>query len=249
MNIKIKYPSHLQEIPLSAYQKWLKIEENTNDDEILSYKFVQTFTGIDLKTINQMSIKDVNFLILEIKKVLEQKPKFHKRWKHNGVEFGFIPDLENMSWGEYIDAEAGLKDFENLHTAMAVLFRPITKKNKDTYEIEEYTGDDKYHEIMKSCPLNIVLGTSVFFCNIESALLSNMATFLKREMSKMNEATTPSQPNSNANGVGTTVFLDALEKELKTLTPSQSYPSIRPLRSLHIWSKKTELNTTNTNDN
>lgn len=249
MKVKITYPSHLQEIPLSAYQKWLKVEQNTNDEELLAYKFVQIFTGIDLKTINKMAVKDVNFLILEIKKVLEQKPQFHKRWKFNGVEFGFIPDMQKISWGEYIDAEMGLKDFDNLHKAMAVLFRPITKTHKDTYEIEEYTGDERYHEIMKLCPLNIVLGTSFFFFNSERELLSNTTKFLKEETKKLTKMTSRKRRNFKELGDGIIQFTEYLEKESKTLTPLQSYPFIKPLPFLRISSKRKESSITNTNAN
>ena len=77
MNINIKYPTHLQEIPLSAYQKWLKVEETTNDEEILAFKFVSIFCGLEMKTVSRMSVKDVYFLINKIKEVLNQKPKIN----------------------------------------------------------------------------------------------------------------------------------------------------------------------------
>lgn len=248
MNINIKYPTHLQEIPLSAYQKWLKVEETTNDEEILAYKFVQIFTGVDLKTINKMSLNDINFLILEIKTVLEQKPKFHKRWKFNGVEFGFIPNLEKISFGEYIDAEAGLKKIDKFHEALAVLFRPIKKTYKDTYEIEEYEGNDKYHELMKNCPLNIAMGTTFFFYNLEKTLLRSMLSYLSKETTKMSETNTASGRNSPNNGIGTIQFLKSQMEKLKTSTPLQSYPYIKPLHTLHILYKKNESKTMSEND-
>ena len=163
MNVKIKYPTNLQEIPLKSYQEWLSVSQNSNDEELLAYKFVQIFTGLELKTISQMGYKDVNFLIEQVSTVLTQKPKFEQTWKFGDIEFGFIPDLENISWGEYIDIESNLDKFEGLHRAMAVLYRPITNRLKDTYEIEDYRGDNSYEDVMKHLPLSIALGASLFF--------------------------------------------------------------------------------------
>lgn len=189
MEVKIKYPTHLQEIPLSSYQEWLKVQKNTNDEEILAFKFVSIFCGLDMKTISRMAVKDVHFLIGKIKEVLVQEPKFHKRWKFGGYEFALIPDIENMSWGEFIDVDSHLTEWENIHKAMAVLYRPITKKMDDSYEVMEYNADEVFHEIMLNCPLNIVMSTLVFFWILERELFNNLIAFLKNETKTIQDKT------------------------------------------------------------
>lgn len=46
---------------------------------------------------------------------------------------------------------------------MAVLFRPIKSKVKDLYIIEEYEAADKYAEVLKYMPLDIALGSMLFW--------------------------------------------------------------------------------------
>ena len=245
MEIKISYPTHLQEIPLSSYQQWLKVEETTNDEEILAFKFVSIFCGLDLKTVSRMAVKDVYFLIDKIKEVLTSKPQFHKRWKYDGIEFGMVPDLEKISWGEYIDIETHLTKWDGIHKAMAVLYRPITETFRDTYEIEEYEPNEKYMEIMQHLPLNIVLGTSVFFCNLENALLSNLTSYLKTETKKMNETNIANGRSSTKVGVGTIPFFELAMEISKGSTPLQKYRFVRPLPTFRTLRKRTELKQTN----
>ena len=240
MNVKIKYPTNLQEIPLKSYQEWLSVSQNSNDEELLAYKFVQIFTGLELKTISQMGYKDVNFLIEQVSTVLTQKPKFEQTWKFGDIEFGFIPDLENISWGEYIDIESNLDKFEGLHRAMAVLYRPITNRLKDTYEIEDYRGDNSYEDVMKHLPLSIALGASLFFWNLESALLRVSLASLESQTKEIENQTTQSQLNSQKSGVGITPYIDLLKATLTDWKLSQPYPLERLSLSYRMKSKKTK---------
>ena len=74
-----------------------------------------------------------------------------------------MPNLDKISIGEYIDIESNVSGFKNMHKAMAVLYRPVTKKHKDKYQIEEYSGSQEYSEALKYMPLNAALGAMVFF--------------------------------------------------------------------------------------
>ena len=249
MNVKIKYPTHLQEIPLSSYQKWLKVEQTTNDEEILAFKFVSIFCGLDMKTVSRMAVKDVYFLINKVKEVLTQKAKFNQRWKYNGIEFGMVPDLEKITWGEYIDIESHITKWDGLHKAMAVLYRPKTNTFKDTYEIAEYKSDEQYHEFMENLPLNIVLGTSLFFWNLENALLHNLTEFLKTETAKMtNKTISANGDNLTKNGIGTIAYIELAAEISKNLVPLQKYPYIKPLPSFRTLRKKTKWKQTSATD-
>ena len=245
MEIKISYPTHLQEIPLSCYQEWLKVEESTNDEEILAFKFVSIFCGLEMKTVSRMAVKDVYFLIDKIKEVLTSEPKFHKRWKYDGIEFGLVPDLEHISWGEYIDIESHLTKWDGIHKAMAVLYRPITETFRDTYEIEEYEPNDKYMEIMKHLPLNIVLGTSVFFCSLENALLSNLTSYLKTETKKMNETNIANGRSLANSSAGITQFFELAMEICSSSTELQKYLCVKPLPTFRTFVKRTRSKRTN----
>ena len=72
-----------------------------------------------------------------------QKPDLVTKFRLDGVEYGFIPDLNELSFGEYIDLDTYLGDWENIHTAMNVLYRPINSKKGDRYTIQEYDVNAK----------------------------------------------------------------------------------------------------------
>ena len=165
MKLEISIPTELKEIKLAQYQAFLKIAKDNEDMEFLNQKMVQTFCNIDLKDVAEIRFKDVLEITASLNKIFNvQSHRFINRFKLGGVEFGFIPELEDMSFGEYTDLDSYIGDWENMHKAMAVLYRPITNTGlHDTYEIEKYNGSITYSDVMKHCPLDVVLGANVFF--------------------------------------------------------------------------------------
>jgi hypothetical protein len=54
---------------------------------------------------------------------------------------------------------------------MAILFRPITKKDAfNNYTIAEYKGTSEWAEAMKLTPMNVVNGALFFFLNLSTEL-------------------------------------------------------------------------------
>ena len=72
-----------------------------------------------------------------------------------------------MSFGEYLDLNKYLENEDTYHKALAVMYRPITVKQNDLYDIEKYEGSDKYAEIMQDSPYGVFQGTTVFFWLLE----------------------------------------------------------------------------------
>lgn len=86
------------------------------------------------------------------------------------VEFGFIPNLDKMSYGEWEDLENYIWDNKTLHRAMAVLYRPLIWQIGGKYRIHEYKGTDFYADLMKEMPIDIALGARVFFYRLVKKL-------------------------------------------------------------------------------
>jgi hypothetical protein len=70
---------------------------------------------------------------------------------------------------------------------MAVLFRPITKRKGEKYEIEEYESSINYSEVMKGMPLDVAISANVFFWNLGIDLLEGTMNFLQEQMKEMNQ--------------------------------------------------------------
>ena len=211
MKIEVIIPNNLSEITLDQYQRFLKIQENNTDEKFLTSKMIEIFCGIKLPEVLKMRVNDVSLITNILSEMFENIPQLVQRFKMNGVEYGFIPDLDDMSLGEYIDLDTYLGDWENMHRAMAVLYRPIKNKSGNRYNIKEYDG--KGFEDMKDMPLDAVLSSIVFFYNLGIELSKAMMNYLE---TTEEEALTEFL-NSQQNGVGINQFTHSLSEILQDL--------------------------------
>ena len=219
MKVKIKIPTSLSEIKLKNYQKYLVIEkDNPKATEFLNLKVVELFCGLKIRDVKDIRFKDYEDILLQINKTFEQatKVKFKKFLTLNGVEFGFIPDLENISMGEYIDLTTYLSDPATLHKAMAVMYRPAKRFKNDMYLIEEYESADKYSGIMSNAPLDVYLGSQVFFYNLGKELVMHTLSSLMNQEGKDSEL----QRILDENGDGIAQFMHLLKGDFGSLIPS-----------------------------
>ena len=222
MKLEITIPTELKEIKLAQYQAFLKIAKDNDDEEFLNQKMVQTFCGIDLKDVAQIRFKDVVEITESLAKMFNVKEhRFINRFKLGGVEFGFIPELEEMSFGEYTDLDSYIGDWDNMHKAMAVLYRPITKKGlNNTYEIEDYNGSITYSDVMRYAPLDVVFGANVFFYNLGNELLKSTMTYLENNKQMQ---TILQQHNSAEGGDGIAQSMLSLKVMLHDLMQLPNY--------------------------
>tara|TARA_R100000353_G_scaffold13829_3_gene13862 strand:+ start:564 stop:1217 length:654 start_codon:yes stop_codon:yes gene_type:complete len=203
MKVTINIPESLSEITLLQYQKWLKINESNEDDNFLKQKMVEIFCNIPLNEVLSIKANDINNIVEDINTIFLLEPKFKDRFIYNGVEFGFIPKLDDMSFGEYIDLDTYLPDWQQMHKAINVLYRPIKYSKKEKYLIEEYESADKYD--MKNVTLDIVFGSLVFFWNLKKELLNHILKYLANQ----EEVNLPHQKlDLMKNGLGISQYMD-----------------------------------------
>ena len=213
MAIKLNIPESLNEITLGQYQEWLKITEGKELNSFFQQKMIEIFCRSRLIDTLRMKAKDINEITLGLNKIFEAKTTLKTLFKLNDKEFGFIPKLDDMSFGEYIDLDTYLADWENMHLAMGVLFRPVTFKKNNEYIIEEYETASKYN--MKNIPLDVVMGALVFFWNLKSELLKHIVNYLSNQQ----EVNLPAHLIASLkNGVGFNPFTDSVTEILETYT-------------------------------
>jgi hypothetical protein len=220
MKLELTIPTDLNEITLEQYQKFVKVKEATTDNEMLAEKMIQIFCGIELKEIINIKFSEVTKLVAHFNKLFSETPKFTPTFKIKDMEFGFIPDLQNISFGEYVDLEENLKSWETYHKAMAVMYRPIKIKRKDGHELIEYTGTAEFSDLMKYAPLSVALSSSVFFWNLGSELLQSTILYLEQQIAKNPKMleTLAKQHNFQNNGVGINQFMHSLREMSQNLT-------------------------------
>ena len=231
MKTEIVIPTSLSEIPLKSYQEFMKVVEKSNDEEFIGQKTIEIFCGLKMKDVVKVKWSDVKSLTLHLNEIFKTKPKFQATFKIENTEFGFIPNLEDMTFGEYIDLESNISSVETFHKAMAVMYRPITKKVKDRYEIFEYVGSDEFSDVMKYAPLNVVLGATVFFSTLGSDLVQHTLTSLEMEIQKNPKIMTLAKERNLINdGDGTIQSMRYLRETLQSLMtlPSWELESVLP---------------------
>ena len=193
--VKLEFtpPTSLSDITLEQYQKYLKIVETNKEDEnatdFLNLKSLEIFCGLELKEAYKIPISTFNFALEHIKACFSEETPLQKYFSFidtEGVkqEMGFMPKLEDMSYGEYVDLDKYFSDWQEMHKAMAVLFRPIETRYKESYLLREYNGTDMYGEAMKRMPMDIVFGAVVFFYRLGMKLSENMIPYLEKKAQK-----------------------------------------------------------------
>ena len=182
MRMKITVPNSLSEIKLSQYQKFLQIQKDNEDEHFLASKMIEIFCGIPHKESFSLKAKDVHRITNILADMFEQKPQLKRRFVLNGVEYGFIPNLDDMTLGEYVDLDTYISKWDDMHKAMAVLYRPIETSLGNKYTIEKYTGENQ--DTMKEIPLDIVFGSMLFFYRLGIDLSKVMMSYFqeKKEM-------------------------------------------------------------------
>ena len=214
MQIEVSIPSTLKEVKLKDYQDFLLIENPSNDD------LLKCILNINTKQLGKIKDKDVDYLINHINKLFKQEHKYIPTFNLNGVTYGFIPNLDEITYGENKDVTSYINEWGNMHKAMAVLFRPLKQKQGHKYLIEEYEGSHKYSEVMKQMPLSVVLGAMVFFYNLTNELLNYIPSYLEKELIKEQTKGQISQEN----GEVIQNYIHLLKETLRDLKKLQSFP-------------------------
>ena len=217
MELKVIVPTSLKEITLSQYQRFARLD---GDDEFISKKMLDIFCNVPLNELPNVRFKDVSKVSHKLTNMMRERPRLTQRFKLDNKEFGFIPSLEDISYGEFVDLDTYMADVKNLHKTMAVLYRPIKRKIGKRYTIESYESSDNYSHLMKDAPMDVVMGAVVFFWTLGKDLLTTTLTSLENSRNKKISADKEHSPND---GDGTLHSIRLVKEMLEDLTKSQNY--------------------------
>jgi hypothetical protein len=193
--VKVQFPENANELTIGQYQKYVQIEEGESNFKTL--KAAEIFLGLPIREALKMQTTDFYAMTNELFEMLAQDHKLQPIVKYRGKDYGFIPNLEELTFGEYIDLDSHLTDVQNMHKALGVLYRPITDRVGDKYDIEEYEPNEGY----KDFPLGAGLGATLFFWTLRKELLSDTPNSLPKNPKDI--LTSVFKPTSQGSGVGT----------------------------------------------
>ena len=212
MKLNIVIPTSLKEITLRQYKKFLKIEKSEKDDRLLNAKMIEIFCNTKLEAVMLLKFNDTEQISSMISELFNDKPALVTRFKINNKEYGFHPQLDDLTLGEYVDLDTFIGDWDNIEKAMSVLYRPIIAKLKGKYTISEYEIG-KEDELL-DMPMDAVLSSIFFFWNLGLELSTTITNYLEGE--NQNQALTRFL-NSQENGDGINQFTDLLKETLQDM--------------------------------
>jgi len=217
MKLEVYIPEDLSEITLEQYQRFEKLntKDNANTNFLLQ-KMVEIFCRIDLKDVANIKFSQVQDIAQHLDNVFSQKSELKKTFTLDGIKYGFIPKLDDISFGEYIDLDNYLGKWDEMHKAMSVLYRPITVGYSNKYGIEPYNG--RINEAMRKAPLDVVMGAMFFFYSLSNELLRFTQSYLQRVL--MSKEISQQVQDLEKNGGGISQSMRLLKETLGDLTKS-----------------------------
>lgn len=211
MALKIQIPSSLNEITLKQYKKFLKVQKNVKEEKFLNAKMIEIFCNIGLEKVMLLKLKDSQEIISILSKMFDEKPQLVTRFQMNKVDYGFHPQLDELTLGEYIDLDTFIGDWDNMEKAMNVLYRPVIIKMKDKYNIDDYKLGTE--SALLDMPMDAVMSSIFFLWTLGLDLSKIMTNSLEMEETKI----LTQYLNSQGNGVGINQFMDSLKGTLEGL--------------------------------
>ena len=208
MKYELNVPTSLNEITLGQYQQYIKLPEGLTETQV-ALRMVSIFCKVPDKVVRNIKASDIQKIVATLSKMFNETPPLTRRFKLGKKEYGFIPKLDDISFGEYIDLDTFLGDWDNIERAMAVLYRPIQGKYDSLYNIEPYEAKDALN--YKHMPLGVVLGAMVFFYNLGNELCQITMDYLHSPQGLQQKAT------SEQNGDGISQYSDWLKETLQDL--------------------------------
>lgn len=185
MGKTIYIPESLEDIKMDSLIRFTKV--NPEDEQLQMYQAFWLFCEMEKDIVKALTFQDAQHIYKKIGVALNQKPELKRTFEMDGVKYGMIPNLENITFGEYIDLDSYITPQEEgqvLHEEafkfMATLYRPITEEVKGLYQIEPYNdSSDSWRVFKEHCKADVYLGAVSFFLTLKQDLLIALKRYLQ----------------------------------------------------------------------
>ena len=205
--MELRLPHKWSDLTLGELQVLMTSENTLERISICTNKSVE-----QLRTMPQKLIEAAQTHIDGL--LTQETARFEKVVQIDGKRYGFIPDWDAFTAGEWIDMETYLSDFwKNAHKIVSVLYREVTYELGDRYEIEKYTAKEDA-SIFEEMSAELVSGMLLFFWTTRNELLHDMKSSLLEVAAKAIQ--------SAKNGDGITSSMPSQEKTSSRWTRLQN---------------------------
>ena len=193
--IEIIVPETWADVSLKTYQKYNSRISNLEDEDEIVLGSISALCNIPIDIIKRLKVKDIKTLYKRLSKLISvpvNKEVFDKI-EIKGVKYGFHPNLDELTMGEFVDLEEQTKDgVDGFHNVLAILYRPITEEKGNKYNIEPYNESHiKNASLFQELSIDVVNGVMVFFYRLGNKFIKNSNRYLNQNLTKyLHEVTT-----------------------------------------------------------
>ena len=178
-----------EDVTLEKWVKLITFEKLSSTQEAM--EVLGVLTDMPKKLIRELALQDVANIMSKVTELQrEDKVVLKKIIKLEGKQYGFHPNLEDLTLGEWADIETFMEQGldNNMHNIMAILFRPILEIENDAYIIDAYNGNIAVRaEKIKKMSAEQVKSALVFFWSFANVLSTTLLSSLKVHLTEKKE--------------------------------------------------------------
>lgn len=213
--MEITIPTHLSEVPLYKMVEYNSLPHQEETER--GIKAVSIFLGLTNQETARLPLKVLNRAVKHISKFLNETPELQPTFEHKGVKYGFIPNIDDITTGEFIDIENYQKEPKDTYKVLSVLYRPIVKEGQGKrYLIAPYKGE--VNDAFKDMPSDVAFGAMLFFWGLGIDLLRCTLKYLEQKK----EVQTKTNSVKSGDGWGLSTY--SLEEMLLNLDKLVNFP-------------------------
>ena len=172
MELEIRIPENWNDVTLEQYLKYYKSIKPYEGLEEFGSKIVENaiyhLCGVEANILNKLPIPVFQEISNSMTNLLNsaKSQELILSFSLGDTKYGFMTNIDQMSYGEYVDLVTYSKDvYENAALMCSILYRPILEEHNDKYTITEYKGtnEDQIELFYKKLTMDIVFGALSFF--------------------------------------------------------------------------------------
>ncbi len=188
----ITVPTEWKDVKYKDYYRFVKsIEGQEGDNKAVMEMALQYLCNLDVADYYKLPQETFTTITEAISNLIisGEKQPLVTAFDVLGTEYRINPNIEEMSYGEYLDLTTYSKDlWANMPIICSILYRPTKHKLGDNYTIQPYNGtnDATVQMFRELLTMDLCLGVVAFFLTLQKellqvSLLSSMKV-LKKEL-------------------------------------------------------------------
>tara|TARA_R110000824_G_scaffold59562_4_gene159852 strand:- start:278 stop:925 length:648 start_codon:yes stop_codon:yes gene_type:complete len=180
-------PKKWNEINLKRYISFITTYSDEATDAEKELHLISTLLGVSTDIIGKAKKSVIDKVVEELKGLVEQPANENLvlEFEIDGIEYGFNPNLSELKLKEFVDLDNRLGNgWQDMDRVMAILYRPVVKRHKEKYEIEEYdyrTAAKRADIFLEELSVDIVNAAASFFLSIVMDYIKITALYSKAD--------------------------------------------------------------------